>query len=338
MGVSTLPVEFQFHCRAENSKLRLYYNDSKLAIAINQQAFIIMSLISQYQINISKQVEDALLEDLEGYVANQASDELLPRVNIENDITAMLIDAETIMSAKIITREDCVICGKAWVDEVFAQVDKRITLDWQCEDGSKLKANDTIVFIKGNARAILTAERSALNFLQTLSGTASTTASYVSYLESTGTKLLDTRKTLPGFRQAQKYAVACAQGVNHRMGLYDAFLIKENHIKACKGIENAVCKAKLMSPGSPIEVEVENLQELRQAINSGVNTIMLDNFSTKLIEEAVVINAGRCKLEVSGNITFDRLQELAATGVDYISSGALTKHVQAIDLSLITVS
>jgi nicotinate-nucleotide pyrophosphorylase (carboxylating) len=285
-----------------------------------------MSLISQYQFNISKQIEDALLEDLGG------------KISVQNDITAMLIEEDTLMSAKIITRENCVVCGTAWVNEVFAQIDKSVTLDWQCEDGAALNANDTIVYIKGNARAILTAERTALNFLQTLSGTATTTARYVKYLESSNTKLLDTRKTIPGMRQAQKYAVACAQGHNHRMGLYDAFLIKENHIEACGGIKNAVSKAKLMQPNLPIEVEVENLEELVEAINSGVNTIMLDNFSTERIYEAVVINAGRCKLEVSGNITFDRLKELAATGVDYVSSGALTKHVIAVDLSLITIS
>jgi nicotinate-nucleotide pyrophosphorylase (carboxylating) len=285
-----------------------------------------MSLINQYQINISKQVEDALLEDLGGHIS------------VHNDITAMLINADVRMSAKIITRENCVLCGQAWVGEVFAQIDKDCQLDWQYKDGDELKANDTILYIKGNARSILTAERTALNFLQTLSGTATTTATYVKYLTNTNTRLLDTRKTLPGLRQAQKYAVACAQGMNHRMGLYDAFLIKENHIKACGSIKNAVSKAQHMYPDLPIEVEVENLQELDEAINSGVNTIMLDNFDTKLIEEAVVINAGRCKLEVSGNITFDRLQELATTGVDYISSGALTKHVTAIDLSLITIS
>lgn len=285
-----------------------------------------MPLINQYQINIPKQVENALLEDLGGHIS------------VQNDITAMLIDIDATMSAKIITREHCVLCGSAWVDEVFAQINGDIKLDWQYKDGDVLNADETIVYIQGSARAILTAERSALNFLQTLSGTATTTANYVKYLENTNTKLLDTRKTLPGLRQAQKYAVACAQGMNHRMGLYDAFLIKENHIKACGSIKNAVSKAKLMCPGLPIEVEVENLHELDEAINSGVNTIMLDNFTTELIEEAVVINAGRCKLEVSGNITFDRLQELAKTGVDYISSGALTKHVAAIDLSLITIS
>lgn len=285
-----------------------------------------MSLINQYQINISKQVEDALLEDLGGHIS------------VHNDITAMLINADVRMSAKIITRENCVLCGQSWVNEVFAQIDKDSKLDWQCKDGDELKANDTILYIQGNARSILTAERTALNFLQTLSGTATTTATYVKYLNNTNTRLLDTRKTLPGLRQAQKYAVACAQGMNHRMGLYDAFLIKENHIKACGSIKNAVSKAQLMYPNLPIEVEVENLQELDEAINSGVNTIMLDNFNIKLIEEAVVINAGRCKLEVSGNITVDRLQELATTGVDYISSGALTKHVTAIDLSLITIS
>ncbi len=284
-----------------------------------------MSLINQYQINIARQVEDALAEDLGG------------QVDISNDITAMLIDADTKMRAHIITREKCTLCGKAWVEEVFAQVDVKVNLDWQHADGDELNANDIIVIIEGNARSILSAERSALNFLQTLSGTSTTTATYVKYLENTNTKLLDTRKTLPGMRQAQKYAVACAQGVNHRMGLNDAFLIKENHIHACGGIKNAVSKAKSMHPKLPIEVEVENLDELAQALDSGVNTIMLDNFSTKLIQEAVVLNAGQCKLEVSGNITFDRLQELAATGVDYISSGALTKHVTAIDLSLITL-
>ncbi|WP_412971368.1 carboxylating nicotinate-nucleotide diphosphorylase [Glaciecola sp. MF2-115] len=285
-----------------------------------------MSLFNQYQFNIPKQVEDALLEDLGGHISMQ------------NDITAMLIEEDTVMSAKIITREDCVVCGRAWVNEVFKQIDKNVVLDWQCDDGSVLKANDTIVYIKGNARSILTAERSALNFLQTLSGTATTTARYVTYLENSQTKLLDTRKTIPGMRQAQKYAVACALGQNHRMGLYDAFLIKENHIDACGGIKNAVSKAKLMQPGLPIEVEVENLEELIEAIDSGVNTIMLDNFSTERIYKAVDINAGRCKLEVSGNITFDRLIELAATGVDYVSSGALTKNVVAVDLSLVTVS
>ncbi|MDT0583279.1 carboxylating nicotinate-nucleotide diphosphorylase [Brumicola blandensis] len=285
-----------------------------------------MSLIKQFQIDIPRQVTDALLEDLGG------------KIDAQNDITAMLIDADTQMQAKIITREPAVICGVEWANEVFRQVNPSVQLEWLCKDGERVECDQTLVNILGNARSILTAERSALNFLQTLSATATTTALYVDAIKHSKTKLLDTRKTLPGMRQAQKYAVACAGGVNHRMGLYDAFLIKENHIDACKGIENAVSKAKSMYPGLPIEVEVENLDELRQAINSGVNTIMLDNFSTKLIEEAVLINAQRCKLEVSGNITIERLQELAATGVDYISSGALTKHVNAIDLSLITYS
>jgi nicotinate-nucleotide pyrophosphorylase (carboxylating) len=285
-----------------------------------------MSLIKQFQIDIPRQVTDALLEDLGG------------QIDAKQDITAMLIDADTQMQAKIITREPAVICGIEWANEVFRQVNPSVQLEWLCKDGERIECDQTLVNIHGNARSILTAERSALNFLQTLSATATTTALYVDAIKHSKTKLLDTRKTLPGMRQAQKYAVACAGGVNHRMGLYDAFLIKENHIEACKGIENAVSKAKSMHPGLPIEVEVENLDELRQAINSGVNTIMLDNFSTKLIEEAVLINAQRCKLEVSGNITIERLQELAATGVDYISSGALTKHVNAIDLSLITYS
>ena len=299
-----------------------------------------MANISEYNLNIEQQVADALAEDLGIETTQldvQSTSSETTESSTEFDITAMLIDADTQMTAQIITREQAVICGRAWVDEVFRQVDSSISLQWQHGDGDEVAPNSQLVTIQGNARSILTAERSALNFLQTLSGTATTTAKYVSFLKGSKTKLLDTRKTLPSMRQAQKYAVACAGGVNHRMGLYDAFLIKENHIQACGGIKNAVSKAKLMKPNLPIEVEVETLDELQEAISASVNTIMLDNFSTEQIYTAVEINSGKCKLEVSGNITFERLQELAATGVDYISSGALTKHVQAIDLSLISV-
>ncbi|MBF7072064.1 carboxylating nicotinate-nucleotide diphosphorylase [Glaciecola sp. MH2013] len=299
-----------------------------------------MSLISEYKLNIPYQVNQALAEDL-GFdfvpSSSQPQAETLAISQRELDITAMLINEDEVMHAQIITREAAVICGVEWVNEVFQQVDSSVELHWQCKDGDHVGAKQCLVTIHGNARSILTAERCALNFLQTLSGTATVTAKYASYLTGSKTKLLDTRKTLPGMRQAQKYAVACAGGQNHRMGLYDAYLIKENHIEACGGIKNAVTKARKLQPNAAIEVEVETLDELRQALNCNVNTIMLDNFSTKLVKEAVAITDGKCKIEVSGNITLARLQELAATGIDYISSGALTKHVSAIDLSLVSL-
>lgn len=282
-----------------------------------------MQPLSQYNINIEAQVRNALEEDLGG--------SLTP----ENDITACLIAANTDMQAKIITREDCVVCGTAWVQTSFDLLGE-CKLTWLVADGDHIKAGDTLVVIDGNARNILTAERTALNFLQTLSGTASLAYQYSQHLSGSRTNLLDTRKTIPGFMQAQKYAVNCGGGQNHRMGLYDAFLIKENHIAACGGIQHAVAAARKLAPQRPIEVEVENLDELQQAIDASVNTIMLDNFSTELIIKAVAINQHRCKLEVSGNITSERLKELATTGVDYVSSGALTKNVRAIDLSLIS--
>ncbi|MDD4862813.1 MAG: carboxylating nicotinate-nucleotide diphosphorylase [Alishewanella agri] len=250
------------------------------------------------------------------------------------DITASLIPASQQAVATIITREDCVLCGSGFVNEVFLQLGNQVSIQWHATDGDRLSANSLICTLHGPARALLTGERTALNFLQLLSGTATTTAHYVRYLEGSNTRLLDTRKTLPGLRFAQKYAVSCGGGLNHRFGLFDAFLIKENHIAAAGSISQAVQQARQNFPGKPVEVEVENLDELKQALTAGADIIMLDNFSTPEIRQAVLLNQGRAKLEVSGNITSERLGELAATGVDFISSGALTKHVQAIDLSM----
>jgi nicotinate-nucleotide pyrophosphorylase (carboxylating) len=271
---------------------------------------------------IKQGVSHALAEDL-GYLPLQ-----------QGDITASLIPSEQGAIATVITREDCVVCGTAWVDEVFAQLSEQVVIQWHVADGDKVKANSVLCEISGPARILLTGERTALNFLQTLSGTATTTSQYVALLGGSKTRLLDTRKTLPGLRLAQKYAVSCGGGKNHRMGLYDAFLIKENHIAAAGSIANAVNTARLNFPGKPVEVEVEDLIELEQALAANADIIMLDNFNIADIVKAVSINKGKAKLEVSGNITADALKALSTTGVDYISSGALTKNVQAIDLSM----
>ena len=279
-------------------------------------------MTSQDMQAIREQVSNALIEDLGG------------ELNAANDITANLIDENVNAKATIITREPCVVCGIAWANQAFALIDESVLLTWHVKDGDKVDANTVLVSLEGSARAILTAERTALNFLQTLSATATVTAFYAKYLDGSNTKILDTRKTLPGLRHAQKYAVRCGGGQNHRVGLFDAFLIKENHIFSCGNIEKAVSRAKTMMPGKPVEVEVESLTELEQALGAGADIVMLDNFSNEQIQQAVALNKGQCKLEVSGNITDERLASLAKLGVDYISSGALTKHVQAIDLSL----
>ncbi len=271
---------------------------------------------------IKQGVSHALAEDL-GYLPLQ-----------QGDITASLIPNEQAAIATVITREDCVICGTAWVDEVFAQLSEQVVIQWHVADGDRVKANSLLCEISGPARILLTGERTALNFLQTLSGTATTTSQYVALLGGSKTRLLDTRKTLPGLRLAQKYAVSCGGGKNHRMGLYDAFLIKENHIAAAGSIANAVNTARLNFPGKPVEVEVEDLTELEQALAANADIIMLDNFHIADIVKAVSINKGKAKLEVSGNITAEALKSLSTTGVDYISSGALTKNVRAIDLSM----
>ncbi|AGH43566.1 carboxylating nicotinate-nucleotide diphosphorylase [Paraglaciecola psychrophila] len=273
-------------------------------------------------IDIKSAVEIALSEDLNGLDADIG------------DITVNLIPATQTITADIITRENCVVAGAAWVTETFAQLDTDIQLNWYVKDGDALKANQPIVRVSGNARRILTGERTALNFLQTLSGTATIVAKCVKELAGTNTKLLDTRKTLPGMRLAQKYAVTCGGGKNHRIGLFDAYLIKENHILACGSIRAAVTIAREHHPDLSVEVEVENIQELHQAIAAKADIVMLDNFSLDMLKQAVLVNKGQCKLEVSGNITIESLKTLSALGVDFISSGALTKHVQAIDLSL----
>ena len=252
----------------------------------------------------------------------------------DGDITAQLIPQNEQASAKVITREDCIFCGKDIIIEVFKQVDPTVQVSVLVNDGDVVTANSTLFTAKGSARAILTAERTALNFVQTLSGTATTTAYYVKELSGTTTQLLDTRKTIPGLRALQKYAVKCGGGANHRIGLFDAFLIKENHIAACGGIEKAVAQAKLNHPSKPVEVEVESLQELKQAIDAGADIIMLDNFSVEQIKQAVILTNKRAKLEVSGNMTLATLKTYSQAGVDFISSGALTKNLQSIDLSM----
>ena len=273
-------------------------------------------------------------QELERAVAAALAEDLGFLPLAKGDITASLIPPQQQASATIITREDCVVCGTAFADEVFRQLGGEVQLNWQVKDGDKVSANTLLCTLSGPARILLTGERTALNFLQLLSATASVTAHYVQFLAGSKTRLLDTRKTLPGLRFAQKYAVTVGGGKNHRIGLYDAFLIKENHIAAAGSIANAVASARQNFPGKPVEVETENLQELQQALTAGADIIMLDNFSLADINQAVALNNGQAKLEVSGNITSERLTELAATGVDYISSGALTKHVQAIDLSM----
>jgi nicotinate-nucleotide pyrophosphorylase (carboxylating) len=250
------------------------------------------------------------------------------------DLTASLIPEETQAEANIICREKAVLCGRPWFDEVFRQVDPEIKIEWSCEEGEQVEADQCLCIIRGSARNILTAERTALNFLQTLSATATVTAQYVAQLQGSHTQLLDTRKTLPGLRLAQKYAVACGGGTNHRIGLFDAILIKENHIMAAGGILQAVSTAKKMHPDITVEVEAENLNEVQQALEAGADIIMLDNFSLEMMSEAVILVDRKAKLEVSGNVELSHLPQLIKTQVDFISTGAITKHIQAIDLSM----
>jgi len=250
------------------------------------------------------------------------------------DVTANLIAPETQASAKLITREFCVLCGRDWADEVFNQLDPDIKVQWAHKDGDQCEPDALLCTISGNARKILMGERVALNFLQTLSATATTTCAYADELVDHDTQILDTRKTIPGMRLAQKYAVRCGGGSNHRVGLYDQVLIKENHIVACGSIELAVQKARELSPTLKVEVETENLEEFQQALDAGADIIMLDNYSLEDMRTAVERCNGRAKIEVSGNVTINSLREIAATGVDYISSGALTKNIYSIDLSM----
>lgn len=250
------------------------------------------------------------------------------------DITAALIPPTNRATARVITREDGVLCGSAWVDGVFAELDPAVAIEWRAADGDNIGEGETLFDISGPARSLLTGERAALNFLQLLSGTATTCRHYASLVAGTGVRLLDTRKTIPGLRLAQKYAVSCGGCYNHRIGLYDAFLIKENHISACGGISAAVAAARKSAPQKPVEVEVESLEELNQALATSCDRVMLDNFSLDQLASAVALNNGRVELEASGNVTEKTLRAIAETGVDYISIGALTKDCKALDLSM----
>ncbi|MGB5328989.1 MAG: carboxylating nicotinate-nucleotide diphosphorylase [Gammaproteobacteria bacterium] len=266
-------------------------------------------------------------------IINQAANALDEDVG-SGDISAELIDAGVWLETELLVREDAVLCGCQWFDEVFRQCDEKITTGWHASDGERITANSVICEVSGPARGLLTAERSALNFLQTLSGTATLTRTYSDQIKHTRCKILDTRKTIPQLRVAQKYAVLCGGGSNHRIGLFDAFLIKENHLAASGGIANAVARAREMHPDKFLEVEVENLEQLQQAIDAGVERALLDNFSLADMKRAVELNQRRIELEASGNIEEDKMLQIAESGVDFISIGALTKNLRAIDFSL----
>lgn len=272
---------------------------------------------------------DALTAEIEANVRRA----LLEDVG-SGDITAQLIPAERLAKATVISRDAAVIAGTAWVDAVFRQLDPRVAVHWQIGDGDCVQPNQALFHLEGPARSLLTGERSALNFLQLLSGVATRAQLYADMVADTQVKLLDTRKTLPGLRMAQKYAVTCGGCHNHRIGLFDAFLIKENHIAACGGIAEAITAAHKIAPGKPVEIEVESLDELKQALDGGADIIMLDELSLDDMREAVRLTAGRAKLEASGGVTDATLRTIAETGVDYISIGTLTKDVKAVDLSM----
>lgn len=280
------------------------------------------ALIKRIESDIPDSVALALKEDLGG------------EIDADRDITAQLLPADTQADAQVITREAGVFCGKRWVEEVFIQLGSHATLIWHVEDGDQIEADQLLFEIEGPARLLLTAERTALNFVQTLSGVATEVSRYIALLAGSQTQLLDTRKTLPGLRTALKYAVLCGGGSNHRLGLSDAYLIKENHIIASGSIRQAVERAQWLQPDVPVEVEVESLEELRQALEAEADIVMLDNFSLEAMRAAVELNQGRALLEVSGNVTETTLPQIALTGVDYVSVGALTKHVRALDLSM----
>jgi nicotinate-nucleotide pyrophosphorylase (carboxylating) len=270
-----------------------------------------------------------LFADIDATVARALAEDIG-----DGDVSAALVPAGRLATARVITRDAAVVCGRPWVDEVVKQVDSTLDLEWEVADGQAVEPGTTLFTIMGNARSLLTAERTMLNFLQLLSGTATATAQLVRALEGTRTRLLDTRKTLPGLRCAQKYAVFIGGGTNHRIGLFDAYLIKENHIAAAGGITAAVQAARQARPDLRIEVEVETMAQLDEALAAGVEMIMLDNFDVPRTREAVLRADGRAQLEASGGIEGEQLRQVAETGVDFISVGALTKHVRAIDLSM----
>ncbi len=268
---------------------------------------------------IARQVAVALAEDLGG-----------------GDLTAALIPADEAVHARVVAREEAVLCGQAWFSEVFRQLDPTIVLDWSASDGEELDRGQTVCRLQGSARALLSGERTALNFLQTLSGTASIAAAYVAAIAGTGATILDTRKTVPGLRLAQKYAVRCGGASNHRIGLYDAILIKENHIRAAGSIAAAMQAALAANDDEVmIEIEVESLDELDQALSAGATRILLDNFDTSQLREAVLKTAGRAALEASGGVDLHSVAGIARTGVDFISVGQLTKDVRATDFSML---
>ncbi len=269
------------------------------------------------------------------HVASDVKKALLEDIGT-GDVTASLLPEQLVVDAEILSREPMLVCGQPWVNEVFQQVDKKIEIEWLVSEGDWLDTEASLCRIHGAASRILTAERTALNFLQTLSATATQTYRYAQKLQGTQTRLLDTRKTLPGLRVAQKYAVRCGGGVNHRMGLYDAFLIKENHIKACGSVAKAIHLARSTDKHLLVEVEVETLDELREAFEAHPDRILLDNFSLDMLTQAVKMNQPKyCELEASGGISIDNLAEVARCGVDFISVGSITKSVKAIDLSLL---
>lgn len=281
-----------------------------------------------------KDVSDMICQTLLNQAIQQNIQLALSEDIGDGDITAQLIPANNYAKARVITREPMVLTGQPWVNALFKQLDSSVDIEWLAKEGDFLAANTPFLILAGNARSLLTGERAALNFIQTLSGTATKVRELVGLLEGTQTQLLDTRKTLPCLRIAQKYAVGIGGGKNHRLGLFDAFLIKENHIMAAGSITAAVQQARLIAPNKPVEVEVETFAELEEALNAHADIIMLDNFSNDDMRRAVIHTAGRAKLEASGNITKVNLREVAETGVDYISMGAITKDVKAIDLSM----
>ena len=271
----------------------------------------------------------------------EASQAIMRAVNIaleedvgKGDVTAASFKVNQFVNAAIICRDNAILCGQLWFNETFKQLDPKIKIEWLAQDGISIEKNSTVCTLYGNAQAILTGERTAINFLQTLSATATQTRTFVDRIAGTSAQILDTRKTLPGMRYAQKYAVLCGGGKNHRMGLYDAILIKENHIAAAGSIKSAVSMAKQKFPDLKLEVEVESNDELKEAINTEADTILLDNFSLSELEAAVNINENKKELEASGNITLENIREIAKTGVNYISIGAITKNITAVDFSM----
>ncbi len=250
------------------------------------------------------------------------------------DLTALVIPEGKMANATVITREATLVCGRTWVDTVFSKIDADVVIDWQVEEGEQAFAGDVLCHLSGPARALLTGERAALNILQTLSATASLANQFAKAVAGTGAVVLDTRKTLPGLRLAQKYAVRCGGASNHRVGLYDGILIKENHIMAAGSIANAVASARTASATVAVEVEVEDIDEVRQALAAEADILLLDNFTLEQLEQAVELNNGVAKLEASGNVNLSTIRDIAKTGVDFISVGALTKNVQAVDLSM----